>query len=277
MTIEGLRNRRLDPPGESLMQKPQPRIKLSKRLGFGLLRLFSNDFRAYTDLFDNDYEQLADWRSGLEEGNHLLFSMVRLLRPSVVVEIGSARGKSSCSMALACRRNGKGKVYAIDPHIKNPWTEYGTGGDNESFLRSRLRSYSLEYWCEVIRDTSANALKRWDRPIDLLFIDGDHSYEGVKADFEGFRNWLTKDALVVFHDTTWDYEIWARVKTEMDWEEDMGVPRYMAELRQSGFRSVTFPAFPGITVLDPKEGGFEFPAPARAPANGQVATLTDRA
>ena len=171
--------------------------------------------------------------------------MVRLLQPSVIVEIGSARGKSSCSMALACRRNGKGKVYAIDPHIKNPWTEYGTGGDNENFLRSRLRSYGLEPWCEVIRDTSTNAQKSWFRPIDLLFIDGDHSYEGVKSDFEGFRTCLLRTRSVVFHDTAWDPETWAKTKAELNWAEDMGVPRYMAELKQSGFRSVTFPAHSG--------------------------------
>jgi predicted O-methyltransferase YrrM len=250
----------------------KPRLKLSKRLAFGLLRLGSNNFRAFTDLFDREYEPRADWRSGLGEGNHLLFSMVRLLQPSVIVEIGSARGKSTCSMALACRRNGKGKVYAIDPHIKNPWSEYNTGGDNENFLRLRLRSYGLEPWCEVIRDTSANTLINWNRPIDLLFIDGDHSYEGVKSDFEGFRTWLTKDALVVFHDTAWDPDTWAKVKAELNWGADVGVPRYMAELKQSGFSSVTFPALPGITILDPRVGGFEFPAPAQATANGQVAT-----
>ncbi len=252
------------------MQKPH--LKLSKRLGFGLLRLGSSDFRAFTDLFDHEYEPRADWRSGLEEGHHLLFSMVRLLQPSVIVEIGSARGKSSCSMALACRRNGKGKVYAIDPHIKNPWSEPRTGGDNENFLISRLRSYGLEPWCEIIRDTSANALKSWNRPIDLLFIDGDHSYEGVKSDFEGFLTWLTKDALVLFHDTTWDPETWAKTKDDYNLEEDLGVPRYMAELKQSGFRSVTFQALPGITILDPKVGGFEFPVPVRATASGQAAT-----
>ena len=39
------------------MQKP--RLKLRKRFGFGLLRLGWKDFRAFTDLFDHEYEQLA--------------------------------------------------------------------------------------------------------------------------------------------------------------------------------------------------------------------------
>jgi predicted O-methyltransferase YrrM len=239
------------------MQKP--RIKLSKRLGFGLLRLFSSDFRAWSDLFDYDYESRADWRSGVECGNLLLFSMVRLLRPSVVVEIGTARGKSCCSMALACRRNGKGKVYAIDPHMRNNWTEIGTDGDNERFVRSRVRSYGLEPWCEIIRDTSASALSRWRLPVDLLFIDGDHSYEGVKSDFEGFRPWLAPGALVVFHDTTWGSEHWTQLKAEFQRQAELGVPQYLGKLKESGFHSVTFSPAPGITILDPKIGGFEFP------------------
>jgi predicted O-methyltransferase YrrM len=239
------------------MQKQS--IKLNKRIGFGALRLFSKDFRAWTDLFDHDYERRADWQSGLGAGGHLLFTMVRLLTPSVVVEVGSARGKSTCSMALACRRNGHGRVYAIDPHVKNPWSEIGTGGDNEDFLRSRLRSYKLEPWCEIIRETSADALRSWRLPVDLLFIDGDHSYAGVKTDFEGFRPWLTKQALVVFHDTTWDPETIARNKTVYQQEDDMGVPQYMAELKDAGFHSVTFPALPGLTILDSRIGGFVFP------------------
>lgn len=37
-------------------------------------------------------------------------------------------------------------------------------------------------------------------PIDMLFIDGDHSYFGVKNDFESLRHLLKKDAVIAFHD-----------------------------------------------------------------------------
>ena len=36
--------------------------------------------------------------------------------------------------------------------------------------------------------------------LDILFIDGDHSYEGVKADFLTYSPLVKKDGLVVFHD-----------------------------------------------------------------------------
>lgn len=37
-------------------------------------------------------------------------------------------------------------------------------------------------------------------PIDFLFIDGDHSYEGVKRDFEIYSQFVKKGGYVAFHD-----------------------------------------------------------------------------
>ena len=37
-------------------------------------------------------------------------------------------------------------------------------------------------------------------PIDLLFIDGDHAYEGVKSDFLTYRHFVREGGVVAFHD-----------------------------------------------------------------------------
>src|SRR5208337_3161245 len=107
---------------------------LPKRIAYSILRL-SRRFRCVTDLFDGTYDRLADWRGGLGGGNLLLYSIVCCLEADVVVEIGSARGKSTCSMALACRQMGRGKVYAIDPHLENAWTDRGIDVDPRAFSR----------------------------------------------------------------------------------------------------------------------------------------------
>jgi len=43
-------------------------------------------------------------------------------------------------------------------------------------------------------------LKVYKRKVDLLFIDGDHTYDGVKQDFEMYGTLVSDDGLIVFHD-----------------------------------------------------------------------------
>ena len=38
------------------------------------------------------------------------------------------------------------------------------------------------------------------KKIDFLFIDGDHSYEGVKADFQTYKTLVRAGGLIAFHD-----------------------------------------------------------------------------
>ena len=59
------------------------------------------------------------------------------------------------------------------------------------------------------------------RQVDFLFIDGDHSYEGVKADWDLYRKLVAPDGLVAFHDIVPGPE-----------ERVGGVPRFWKELRQ---------------------------------------------
>lgn len=239
-----------DPNHTSFLQSV---ARLLRRTCFGVVRATSAEFRAHTDLFYPAYAERVEWKSGLQDNHFVLYAIVRATRPRTIVEIGSARGKSTCTMALACRQNGRGKVYAIDPHLENPWTEVGVKGGSFEFLQQRLRTYHLEPCCEIIKATSQEVAPTWTKPIDILFIDGDHSYEGVRHDFEAFRPWLTPEALVAFHDTTWEY-----CRDNEYYREDMGVPRYMVELQEQGYHSVTFTLPPGLTILQATPGGFDF-------------------
>jgi predicted O-methyltransferase YrrM len=223
------------------------------------LRNVSPWWRAHTELFVDPYRNWIDWRSGLGEGGRLLYAIARMTRPAVIAEIGSARGNSTCSLALACAENARGIVYAIDPHISNEWTDVGTGGNTYDFLQQRLKVYELDSCCSVIRKTSVEAAKTWDRTIDLLFIDGDHSLEGVSTDFELFGPWLNDGGMVIFHDTTWEHERpWKSYSAENWYRDDMGVPACLAELRKKGYESFTFMPVPGLTIMHPRSGDFDF-------------------
>ena len=56
-------------------------------------------------------------------------------------------------------------------------------------------SHQPRIWEEVSRTLALGGDK-----LDFLFIDGDHSYEGVKADFEDYRKFVRPGGLVAFHD-----------------------------------------------------------------------------
>jgi cephalosporin hydroxylase len=79
------------------------------------------------------------------------------------------------------------------------------------------------------------------RPIDFLFIDGDHSYEGVKADFEIYSPLVKEGGLIAFHDivpdkkandSLWAGEVhrfWQEIKNNYEFTE------FVENYEQSGF------------------------------------------
>lgn len=239
-----------------------------QRVGWTCLRAGSPHWRAWSDLFVAPYDQWMPWHSGLGDATHVMYALVRGLRPRVIVEVGTARGRSACAMALACRENGVGRVVAIDPHDSNNWNDTSTRGTTERFLRERVADYQLETFVDIRVATSVVVSPTWTEPIDLLFIDGDHTYKGVKEDFEGFRKHLSPHALVVFHDSAWEHEQpWEEHQNYKTHPFEMGVPRFLDELQRQGFQSITFPQTPGLTILDPNRNGFGFLAGLQAMAS----------
>jgi len=192
----------------------------------------------------------GDFRSGLGQSAWLLHGLVRSLRPDVVVEIGSARGWSTCHIALALRENVCGRLYAVDPHAATEWNDAGDARASLPALRRHLAQTGLGPWVEIVRMTSADAAKDWVRPIDLLFIDGDHSYAGVKADWELFSPHLSRFGVAVFHDACWDQR-----RDDPLFRADMGVPRFLEELRSRGYPIVTIDRDFGVSLVQRPPGG----------------------
>ena len=190
-----------------------------------------------------------DLSSGLGDSAWLLHGLVRALKPERVVEIGSARGASTCYIAQALRENGAGRLRAIDPHVKTEWNDEHSV-DSYDQLVGNLRALRLEAYVEVIREFSHDVAPRWKDPIDLLFIDGDHSFEGVERDWKLFSPFVREFGFIVFHDTLWDRRPdprWAR--------EDMGVPSFVDQLRREGFPVITLDKNFGMSLVQPIRGG----------------------
>jgi hypothetical protein len=84
----------------------------------------------------------------------------------------------------------------------------GVGGPND--LENEDSFYRTHFYPRFIKSTSEEAyydfFVRQDIKIDFLFIDGDHTYEGVKLDFDLYSNLLSDNGVVVIHDTDEEYE-----------------------------------------------------------------------
>jgi len=116
----------------------------------------------------------------------------------VIVEVGSYLGASTCFLAAGARSKG-GNVYAVDSWQNMAMTE-GTRDTFEEFSRN---TEPVRDSIVALRGLSSDMAKGFDRKIDLLFIDGDHSYEACLLDWKSWSCFLSPGAIVAFHDTGW--------------------------------------------------------------------------
>jgi predicted O-methyltransferase YrrM len=119
----------------------------------------------------------------------------------VVVEIGSHQGRSAIALARGSLAGSKVDVFAIDPHEPFKGLYGGTFGpaDRQAFYQHIAEARVGEI-VRLISLPGPVAATGFDRPVALLFIDGDHSLPGVTKDFEAWSVHLMPDALVAFDD-----------------------------------------------------------------------------
>lgn len=118
----------------------------------------------------------------------------------ICVEVGSYLGASSCFIALALLE-GKtpGHLYCVDTWQNDTMTE----GERDTFALFEQNTKPFRHVLTPLRGDSATVARGFDRKIDFLFIDGDHSHGGVRKDILSWFPHLTPGALVAFHDIGW--------------------------------------------------------------------------
>lgn len=121
--------------------------------------------------------------------------MIANERPRVMCEIGTFDGGTSL---LFSRFLSTVEVMScIDLYVKNKEMLKLLAPPNQKLQFFDMPSYSYRTVNKV-----ANVLK--GRMIDVLFIDGDHRYEGVKQDFLCYRPYVRDGGLILFHDIVED-------------------------------------------------------------------------
>ena len=119
-----------------------------------------------------------------------------------ILEIGTYRGRSTSILSQAAQLSGSGKVVAIDPlpNIEPMAVDLQGQRTARALLEQNLRRCDVADHVELHQEYSYNVAPSWDRPLRLLWIDGDHSYQGAKTDFDLFASHLSDGAIVAMHD-----------------------------------------------------------------------------
>ncbi len=133
----------------------------------------------------------------------LLYELAREARNGCIVEVGSYRGRSTVALGLGSMDGNRVPVFAIEPHEDFRGVLGGKFGpeDRGAFFRTMLDTACYQV-VRLINLSSEVVAAQWTKPVGMLWIDGDHSYEGVKRDFACWSPHLTDDATVAFDDAT---------------------------------------------------------------------------
>ena len=171
------------------------------------------------------------WPAQVPSELHRFAKIVATLRPEKVMEIGTFQGGTLC---VLCRLSSPtADIISVDL----PGGKFGGG-------YSAIRSLLYRSFCKCFQalhlirgDSHSNEVltkvKSISQSLDILFIDGDHTYEGVKRDFFAYSPLIRAGGIVAFHDIVEhpkdsDCEVsrfWNEIKKQNRHEEIIENPR----------------------------------------------------
>lgn len=178
------------------------------------------NWKHYNEPIFNYEERYMDFYTPWSGHKIFIYNLIRNVAPSKIVELGTHKGTSLFSMAQAIKdENINCQLIGVDT-----WQgDINTGGYNTETVLGSVKAIIKKYYSSVdiqlMQMFFDEALaKTADKSIDILHIDGLHTYEAVKHDFETWLPKLKENGIVLLHDIIVD-----RV--------DFGVIRYWGELK----------------------------------------------
>lgn len=181
------------------------------------------------------------------------YSFIRNLKALNILVVGSQRGYVPAICALACKHEGRGMVDFVDAGYdlnikKEKKKSWGGVGLWKTVTGDYWKPLGVEGHIVIFTMTTkhfADCLKRdgGQYSYDYIYIDGDHSYKGVKRDYKLFWKYLTHGGFMVFHDVL--------VEKETPWGK-CGVKRFWDEVKQRNPNCVTINQSAGLGMIQKK-------------------------
>jgi hypothetical protein len=193
------------------------------------------------EYFQPNFE-FYDGTSGAWWGHvYFVYDLVRNIKPAKIVELGTCRGNSFFSMCQAVKDgNIETELHAVDT-----WKGEKHIGFYDESVCEKVQYKKHEFFSDLRiilhRKFFDEALCDFDdKSIDLLHIDGLHTYEAVQHDFETWLPKVKNQGVILFHDIH-------------EKREDFGVYQLWSELKKE-YKTFEFYHSHGLGVLFLDEG-----------------------
>ena len=207
------------------------RIPFNRRFAFKRLREYHSRPRSLAET--------VDWAMNFGGGGYLtvktlqipseitaLARAVQALAPKIILEIGTARGGTLLIWSSIASE----KVITCDlqdMRVQAPlYQAFPPAGSQCKVTLLSGDSHSAKFKQRVAHELGG-------KKADFIFIDGDHTVEGVTADYNDYREFVRPGGIIAFHDivesqplpTNQVYHLWKRLKQEAVTEEFVHDPR----------------------------------------------------
>ena len=147
-----------------------------------------------------------------EEGLFLYRLTKEYCLNGIAVEIGSYCGKSACYIGQACKENNT-QLITIDHHRGSEEQQLGQEYfDPEEFdykknrvdtlptLLKNIRKHELDNFVKALVSDSVSAAKNLEDNLDLVFIDGSHTFESARLDYASWKGKIREGGILAIHD-----------------------------------------------------------------------------
>jgi predicted O-methyltransferase YrrM len=164
-----------------------------------------------------------------------LFSLFETTQPKVFVELGVHFGASFLAASEATKlAKSATRIVGVDTWEGDAHAGFYSGDEIYAELKWRLAANDVPF--ELMRCTFDDAAKQFlNNSIDILHIDGLHTYEAVKQDFNTWLPKMKSNGIVILHDVN-------------EFRDDFGVYKLYEELAEK-YRAFKFLHSHGLGVI----------------------------